>query len=289
MKFGVHLVGLGLRHLCEVAAAAEEHGFESVWVSDHVVVPVQVSSRYPYRADGKMSFAPNAAMYDPWVLLSWIAASTSRVRLGTFVYILPLRHPFLTARAAATLDRMSQGRLTLGIGVGWMREEFEATDAVFERRGASTDEAIGVLRRLWQEETVAHDGDNYRFPEVYFSPKPAQEPIPLEVGGTTKAALRRAGELGDGWLETGTRELADLAGMAKVVLAHRNESVRTGPFEMTTSYASDRDRALRCAELGFTRAIVRAPFDDRPTQQRYLEWMPEFADTVMQPVAAATR
>ena len=143
---------------------------------------------------------PTTQLFDPGSLLSFLAARTTSLRLGTYVYLLGLRHPFITARAFATLDWVSGGRAVIGAGAGWLRSEWEALGIDPATRGARLDEAIGVCRRLWTEDTVAHDGPHFPFAEVAFEPKPVQRPIPILIGGESAPALRRAGRLGDGWI-----------------------------------------------------------------------------------------
>jgi probable F420-dependent oxidoreductase len=283
VDFGLLLVGLGLRDLAEVARAAEDHGFDSVWTTDHLVVPAHVASRYPYNEAG--TFLPaSTPMLDPWVVLTVAATATERVLLGTDVYQLPLRHPFSTARAAATLDRFSGGRVVLGVGVGWMEEEFRAAGEPFHDRGARTDEAIGILRRLWREDEVEHHGAFYDFDAVGFAPKPAQAGgIPVVVGGTSPPALRRAARLGDGWIDAGIADVDELAGRLGTLARLRAEAGRDQePFTITTSAAHDAVDVARCDALGVTRVLTSPPRggDDRP-RDRFLAWIERFADEVM--------
>jgi probable F420-dependent oxidoreductase len=198
VKLGISPYGLRLQQYVRMAADAEQTGFESVWVADHVVIPAHIRSRFPYAADGESGLLPSTEILDSWVLLSFIAAATERLRLGTYVYILALRHPFITAKAAASLQILSAGRLLLGAGVGWLAEEYEAMGVDFMSRGRDTSEAIGLLRELWSREAVSSDGPAYRFAEVGASPRPPS--IPIHLGGHSAAAVTRATRLGDGWL-----------------------------------------------------------------------------------------
>jgi len=274
VDLGLQLIGLGLRDLGDVVRAAEEAGFESVWTTDHVVMPSQVASRYPYNATGEF-LPPGTAMLDPWVVLTACATASSTIRLGTDVYLLPLRHPFVTARAAATLDRLSSGRLLLGVGVGWMSEEFDAAQVSFQDRGRRADEIIAVLRRLWTETEIEHHGAFYDFGPVHFAPKPAQDGgVPLIVGGTSDAALRRAARLGDGWIDAGITDLDVLAAKCARLAELRAEAGREDvPFSITTSAPRDAGAVRRCAELGVTRVLTVPPFDDRRPRDRFLAWI----------------
>ena len=168
---------------------------------------------------------PTTQLFDPASYLSFIAARTTSLRLGTYVYLLGLRHPFVTARAFATLDWVSGGRAVIGAGAGWLQEEWRALGIDPATRGARLDEAIAVCRRLWTEATVANDGPCFPFAEVAFEPKPVQQPIPILIGGESAPALRRAGRLGDGWI--GMTHTPDSAAAAVAVIrAHREEAGR---------------------------------------------------------------
>jgi probable F420-dependent oxidoreductase len=195
-----------------VAQAADELGYDSVWVSDHVVIPAHIASSYPYSPDGDFGLAPTHPYLEPLVTLGFLAAATRRARLGIHVLVLPYRHAVLAAKMLATLDYLSNGRLDLGIGVGWMREEFEALGQPhYDRRGALTDEQVAVYKRLWTEDTPSFAGEFYRFEPIGAFPHPVQRPHPpIWVGGHTRPAIRRAGRLGDGWLPIGARPPADL-------------------------------------------------------------------------------
>jgi probable F420-dependent oxidoreductase len=262
MKFGLALSGVSPRHYASLAAQAEELGYESVWVPDHLVFPEVMPPSYLYTDSGEPPIPSSTAVYDPWVLLGAIAAVTETIRLGTNVYVLPLRHPIVVARGVLTVDRISRGRVTLGAGVGWLREEFGMVGLDAATRGKRTDEMIGLLRRLWTEPVVEHHGDHYDIPPVYFEPKPFQRPIPIEIGGSSPAALRRAGRLGDGWIEIGSRDHDDLAAKLRVVQTERATADRDHlPFVVTARIDADAgaDEVARLAGLGVDRAVVRVP------------------------------
>jgi probable F420-dependent oxidoreductase len=174
----------------EMAHALEQAGFESLWVSDHVVLPEQIGSRYPFAEDGRATWSTDTPYFDAVVALALIAAATERVTFGTAVLVLPLRNPLVFAKQAASLDVVSGGRLRLGLGAGWLKEEFDALGVEFESRGPRFEEAIRLLRESW---TGRVHGD------VLSLPTPAHA-IPVYVGGHSKPALRRAAQLGDGWL-----------------------------------------------------------------------------------------
>jgi len=201
MLIGAKLPASGPLHagIAEHAAALERAGFDSLWVSDHIVMPRTIASRYPFAADGRATFPTDTPFVDALIALAVAAGVTSRVRLGTAALVLPQRNPVLVAKQAASVDVVSGGRLELGIGVGWLAEEFEALDVPFERRGERTDEWISLLRDCWTGTPPARSGAFYSLPEgVLCLPTPAHE-IPLLVGGHSPPALRRARAAG-GWL-----------------------------------------------------------------------------------------
>jgi probable F420-dependent oxidoreductase len=216
MHFGVALPGRGPLArpdvLMKLAQKADELRYASVFVTDHVVIPSQYSSTYPYSPDGRTAGDWSQGYLDPLALMSFLAGATSRVRLGTSVLVIPYRNPVVTAKMLATLDVMSGGRVILGAGVGWLREEFEALQSPpFDDRGKVTDEYLRLMRCCWTREPAEFKGEYYRLPSVSALPKPLQEGgIPIWTGGHTNVALRRAGELADGWHPIGHRPPAQL-------------------------------------------------------------------------------
>ena len=173
-----------------MARTLEEAGFESLWVSDHVVLPLEIRSRYPFAADGRATWSTSVAYIDAVVALALIAGATERATIGTAVLVLPLRNPVVVAKQAASLDAVSGGRLQLGLGAGWLREEFEALGVPFETRGRRLVDGIRILRECW---TGTYAG------EMVCEPRPVGA-LPVYLGGHSDRALRRAGALGDGWL-----------------------------------------------------------------------------------------
>lgn len=253
MRFVTSLAFSPLDHLCPMARAAEEAGFAAVAVSDHVVHPWDIRSPYPYTKDGQPRWEPFSAWPDPLVALGAVAAVTRRLRLLTSVFVLPMRNPFLVAKAAATVAVLSNDRLDLGVGTGWMAEEFELLGQEFRARGRRMDEMIAVMRKLWAGGWVEHHGEFYRFERLEMSPAPSR-PIPIYAGGTSEAALRRAGRLCDGWIADlhTTEEVGVLIGKVR---AYRRDSERAA--EPLTVFASisdafDVDAYRRLEELGVT-------------------------------------
>jgi probable F420-dependent oxidoreductase len=204
IKVGLHALGVGSGSKPEivsaVARAADEGGFATLWCGEHVVMVDSPRSRYPYSADGLIAVPADADWLDPLLGLSFIAAHTHRITLATGILLLPEHNPLIVAKQAATLDVLSGGRFTLGVGVGWSAEEFEALGVPFERRGARTTEYIAAMRRLWASDVASFFGEFVRFDAVRVYPKPVRERrIPVIIGGTTETALRRVATIGDGW------------------------------------------------------------------------------------------
>ena len=186
--------------LATFARAAEDDGFASLWLGEHVVLFDEYESRYPYADDGRIGISGTSGMLDPFAALGFIAANTERVRIGTAVCLLPQRNPVATAKEIATVDWLAGGRLDVGIGIGWLREEFEALDAPFPQRAARCREYVEVCKCLWCDEVSSYEGRHYRLPACRMFPKPVQRPHPpLYFGGESDAALRRVADLGDGW------------------------------------------------------------------------------------------
>ncbi|MDO8611206.1 MAG: LLM class F420-dependent oxidoreductase [Dehalococcoidia bacterium] len=202
MQFGVHLPHIGPWHdgdtLRRFAVAVEEMGYDSVWVSDHIVFPLGFQSRYPYAEGGRFPLPPVVPWLEPVTTLTFVAGATSRVKLGTSILVLPYRNPVLNAKQLGNLQTVSGGRLIVGAGAGWMREEAEALGMPWDERGARTDEHIQVLRALWTEEDPKFEGRFYRVTGLRCEPRPVTPP-PVWVGGHEPPALRRAARLGDGW------------------------------------------------------------------------------------------
>src|SRR6478736_827487 len=204
MRLGLHALGIGAGAkravIGEVSAAAERCGFATLWSGEHVVMVDRSASRYPYSDDGQIAVPAQADWIDPMVGLSFAAATTSTIGIATGVLLLPEHNPVHLAKQAATLDSLSSGRLTLGIGIGWSREEFDALGVPFERRGARTAEYVAAMRTLWRDDVASFDGEFVQFGSVRVNPKPPRDRrIPIVLGGNSDAALRRVAAWGDGW------------------------------------------------------------------------------------------
>ncbi len=204
MEFGVFLPisgrAAGRDTLVEAARQAEDLGFAAVWAADRIIIPWEIRTSYPYSEENAFIVPPDRPFLEPLTCLAFLAGATEKIRLGISVLVMPYRHPMYWAKIATTIDTLSKGRFILGVGVGWMVEEFEALGAPFEERGARSNEQLEILRRLWEEERPTFDGEFYHFDNVAFYPKPYQKPsLPVWVGGEASAAQRRAAVYGDAW------------------------------------------------------------------------------------------
>jgi probable F420-dependent oxidoreductase len=203
MKFGVFLPISGRAAsgvLMDAARRAEALGYASVWAADRIVTPWQIDTPYPYSADRRFIVPPDLPFLEPLTCLAYLAGGTEQIALGMSVLVLPYRHPLHWAKIATTIDHLAGGRLILGVGVGWMAEEFDALGSNFQDRGAVADEQLEIVTRLWREDKPSFAGRYYRFREIGFSPKPLQRPrLPIWVGGEGSRAQRRAARYGDAW------------------------------------------------------------------------------------------
>jgi probable F420-dependent oxidoreductase len=204
MKLGVFLPisgrATGPDTLMEAARSAETQGFDAIWSADRVVTPWTIKTSYPYSENHEFIVPPDRPFLDSFTCLAFLAACTEKIMLGISVLVLPFRHPLYWTRVAVSIERLSRGRLIMGVGVGWMEEEFEALGVSFKDRGRITDEQLQILSSLWTEEHISYNGQFYRFQDLAFYPKPMQQPrIPIWVGGEGSAAQRRTAKYGDAW------------------------------------------------------------------------------------------
>ena len=199
MKFSAALAFTDPDHYLPLARACEDAGFWAVACSDHVAHPREISSPYPYSDDGSPRFPPGTAFVDPLVAMAAMGVVTERLRFFTNIYVLPLRNPLGVAKQLASIVSLIGNRIALGIGVGWMEEEFELLGTDFHTRGKRTDEAVAIMRGLWKPEPewFSFDGAHYRLPDVEMTPR-ISEPVPIYVGGISEIAFKRASRLGDG-------------------------------------------------------------------------------------------
>jgi len=244
MQFGAHIFGVGALAnpvtLAEVARMAEDLGYHSIFVADHLIVPRGLDSKYPYTGDGSFPYAPDQDWLDPMVALGYLAGQTRTIRLGTSVTVLPMRHPIVTAKQIVSADHLSGGRVIFGAGVGWMAEEFKLLGESFSDRGKRMDEYLRLLKTLWTQANPQFEGEYFQVLECGFAPKSLQQPhVPIWIGGESKAALRRAARLGDGWHSAGT-SLAELPGKLQILRDALAEAGRPEEECVISAFPTDR-------------------------------------------------
>ncbi len=275
MKYGIALGAANAKFFVDITLEAERLGFESVWLPEHLMFTTRMS-RSPHPGETHPPVPPNTPIFDAFTYLAFLAGRTERIRFGTHVYNVGLRHPFVTARAVQTLDIVSGGRFEFGIGASWLEEEWVAAELDFATRGRRVDECLEVCTRLWTEDEVTHHGEFFSFEGAVFVPKPVQQPRPpILVGGESGAALRRAARLGDGWLgmqhdfESGAAQISRLRDL--LVAEGRDPEA----FQYCLGGRVDSaDDARRWADLGVTR-MVFSPWD---RAREAIDGMRRFAD-----------
>ncbi|HZT47809.1 MAG TPA: LLM class F420-dependent oxidoreductase [Hyphomicrobiaceae bacterium] len=260
MKFGLRYCNTSRyvdpKEAVALAQAAEAAGFESLWTVEHTIVPAGYASTYPYDASGKMAGGRNdIPLPDPLIWMAFVAAATTRIKLATGILILPQHNPVLAAKQIATLDHLSGGRILIGIGVGWLEEEFAALGVPFAGRGARTDEYIAAMRELWSADKPTFNGRFVSFKEAYCRPQPVNKRVPIIVGGHSEAAARRAGRLGDGYFPARGAP-ADLIAIAR----RAAEAAGRDPdkLEITASMPDDEAELAAMARAGVARVLVPA-------------------------------
>ena len=271
----------------DLCRTAESVGFESIWGGEHVIMPDDIGSKYPYSADGKIPAEPDTPIPDPLIWLAFAAAAAPTLRLGTCILIVPQRNPLILAKELATLDQLSGGRVELGLGVGWMKEEFDALGVPWQRRGARNDEYIAAMRALWKAPHAEFHGEFVDFGPVTCSPRPVNGNIPILVGGDTDAAIRRAVNLADGYFPGE----GDVDRLAALLTRVRGELGKVGrapeSLEINVMFGAqmaDPEAGIaQLAALGVTRIMVPAFFFAGPGG---LERLQEFGEKVL-PLAQA--
>ncbi|MGH9138435.1 MAG: LLM class F420-dependent oxidoreductase [Acidimicrobiales bacterium] len=240
--------------------ALDERGFESVWVAEHVVLFDDYDSQYPYSPDGKFPGGGDTGLLEPLTALAYLAAVTDRVRLGTGICLVSQRNPVYTAKQVADVDALSGGRVELGVGAGWLREEFEALGMPFERRGDRARQHVEVMKALWTQEVASYDGDLYRLPPSRLYPKPVQQPHPpILFGGESNAALRRVADLGQGWYgyNRTPEEVPEALARLDRALAERGRTRADVTVSICPAFkGADRAAIEQYAELGVDRVIA---------------------------------
>jgi probable F420-dependent oxidoreductase len=265
VKVGLIPVNVGVPNaqaMIGMAQLAESLGFESVWTFEHTIVPNDYASKYPYSADGKMAVTPETAFVDPLVALAAIAVQTKTIRLGTGVNILSQANPLYVAKQAASLDFVSNGRFELGVGIGWLREEFQAAGTPFEKRGARFDDYVQAMRKVWSGDTVEHQSEFLDWTGFKSYPLPVQNPFPVVIGGSKGKAFERTARFGNGWFApTGSPDqLAPLVEeLDKACAAVGRDRSEIEITAMWFPNAEDLSDVERYADMGVGRLIVPLP------------------------------
>jgi len=289
MDLGLFSIGIGAAARPEtialIAGTAERCGFHSLWAPEHVVLFEQYASRYPYNDEGRIPLAARADLLDPLIALTYAAACTTRLRLGTGVCLLPERNPVVTAKEVASLDVVSNGRFDFGIGIGWLAEEFAALGVPWQRRSARTREYVAALRTLWTEAEPEFNGEFVRFAKLTMFPKPVQKPHPpILIGGNTAAALRRVAEFGDGWFGFGLTPddaRASIAEIRRLARAAGRDPARLR-FIAASRAKLDLDAVKRFREAGVDELIVHGvPADPQAIVPR----LEQLAQTLVAPAS----
>ncbi len=276
MKIGISLGQLNPSLWAEATREADRLGYESIWMPEHLVIPVAMAGS-PHEGAEHPPIPANVPVYDVFSYLGYLAGQTEQIHFGTQVYNIGLRHPFVVARAVTTLDVISGGRVEFGIGASWLQAEWEAMGLDFSTRGRRVDETIAMCQRLWSEEVVEHHGEFFDFGPVMFEPKPTHSPWPsLHIGGDGPAAIRRAATVGDGWIPM-NHSLEEIPADAKKIAQLRHDAGRTEHVEITLGGGADLDDLRRRADLGIGRALVK-PFR---SSKDAIEGMRRFADEVL--------
>jgi probable F420-dependent oxidoreductase len=277
MKIGISLGVLRPSAWEEVTVEADRLGYDSVWMPEHLVIPVQLEGS-PFSGSDHPPIPADVPIFDVFAYLGFLAAKTEQIHFGTQVYNIGLRHPFTVARSVTTLDVISQGRVEFGIGASWLEAEWEALGLDFTSRGRRVDEAIGVCQRLWSEEVIEHHGEFFDFGPVMFEPKPTHSPWPsLHIGGDGPAALRRAALLGDGWIPM-NHTVEQIPERAAHMARLRKEAGRPGVVEITLGARGVGLEDLKAyADAGVGRALVK-PFQ---STKDAVEGIRRFAEEVL--------
>lgn len=289
MKFGIHYsIGVNADPQADdyirVAQKAEELGYHSLWLGDHIVIPEKIEAAYPYSADGAAGFPRRAPFPDPFVLLGGLALATSRILLGTSVIVIPYRNPLAVAKAVTTVDLLSHGRFQFGVGVGWLKEEFDALGEDFARRARQTREYLHIMKTVWQAEPASFSGEFLTFSDIHNVPLPVQKPHPpIIFGGESLPALKRVADLGDGW-QPGTasfKVLSKSVPQLKALMAERGRDysdLYISALSAVRPLLRKPEALPRLSELGVQELIL---FLTTADTQKTLAVIEEFAEKMM--------
>ncbi len=276
-----------------IATCAEQHGFDAIAMSDHLIYPQQFSTPYPYTSDGKPRFSPDDPWPDPWIAISAMAAVTTSLKFYTNVYVLPTREPLHVAKFMSTLSVMTNNRVALGVGMGWMPEEFAASGQSFRNRGKRADEMLEIMQKLWNGKNIEHQGEFYQFEPFKISPTPDQD-IPIYVGGFSKPAMKRAAKY-DGWISD-LHSLDELSELIQTMNEYRQQAnTADKPFEVLSFGCKDTwdaDGFKRMRDIGVT-TMCHMPWffyggNPKSPLEEKLDAIKRFSEDFIQPVNELT-
>ncbi len=281
MKFGAFLVQHRGPSLAAAARAAEDLGYESVWMGEHIGFPAELKSVYPYHRSGRPPVAMDAPIVDPITAFAYLAGLTRQIKFATGVFILPLRNPFALAKQIATLDQLSNGRFIFGIGIGWLKEEFEWVGMPWENRALRNNEYLQLMTALWSQKDPVYQGKTVKTEGFKFAPKTIQQPHPPFVfGGNTEAAMKRAARLGDGWYGV-CHSLEEAQTLIRSLREIEKRYQRARPLEISVVIgAVNADLVKRLAEMGVERLVGSVLHEGSPPRD-YIHGLHLFHDQVM--------
>lgn len=285
MKFVLSTAFTNVADMVEIAKAADEHGFEAISFSDHVVHPESIATPYPYTDDGSRRWEAFTDWPDPWVMIGAMATVTKRIKFTQNIFVLPMRNPFLVAKAVGTAAVVSENRVILTVGVGWSKDEFVLMQQDFHTRGKRCDEMIQVMRKLWTGDMVEHHGKYYDFDRLEMNPAPSAY-IPIWTGGISEAAFKRAARLADGWLSD-LQSSAEIIACVRKIKAYQREYGREDhPLSVmaTPNDAFDIDSYKRLADEGVTHILTQPwPFyyGDSEKLQDKVDGVRRYADDII--------
>jgi probable F420-dependent oxidoreductase len=265
MKYGTFITSMRPEKIAANLRQAEDAGFESAWIGEHLIMPINYQSKYPYTPDGRFPAPLDVPFHDPMMTLTYAAAVTNRIRLATGIFVVPLRNPITTAKSVVSLDVLSNGRVIFGVGIGWFAEEFAAAGvgAHFNDRALRTREYIEIMKTLWTQDNPEYDGKTFSIGGVRFNPKPVQKPHPpIVVGGTSDLALKRAVRYGDGWYGI-ARNMEEARGLIARLREFEHDANRGRPVEVTlslrTGHSLTADEVSQLRDFGVDRVLAGLP------------------------------
>lgn len=285
MKFVLSTAFSNVSDMVEIAKQADQHDWEAISFSDHVVHPEQINTPYPYTDNGERRWEAFTDWPDPWVMIGAMATVTERLKLTQNIFVLPMRNPFLVAKAVSTAAIVSNNRVIMTVGVGWSKDEFTLMGQDFHTRGKRCDEMIEVMRKLWTGEMVEHQGQHYEFNRLEMNPAPSAS-IPIWTGGISEAAFKRAGRIADGWLSD-LQSSTEIINCIEKIKSYQTDYGRTGqPLSImaTPNDAFDIDSYKRLEDAGVTHILTQPwPFYTGNSEklQDKLDGVRRYADDII--------